>query len=313
MLPENHKYKRFRCLLWLILLSGQCFFVVNANVAVQSLTQSPDNPVADGSTVTYSVTVSNSGGDADISINMVSSSENIKGKFSPLDCRDFGEVFGCGLLNEGAARTYRFTAAAFLQDFPSPITFIVDCSETEGCTGESRTVSPNTEIIPEPPPTTELNFASGPGTTVSATFTVKESSSSSISAVLGSVAPANLPAGGGEATYSFDIPLDAVIGEKITDTIIISFDSKGDSQIPVTITVSPNLGDTPGLTDGEKAVAVVLSDACAELRLSDPQTEGQENLLDICNQVDSADPATKLSMVQQITPAQVPAQTDLSV
>ena len=313
MLSENHKYKRFRCLLWLILLSGQCFFVVNANVAVQSLTQSPANPVVEGSTVTYSVTVSNPDADTFVNINIMSNGFGVNGLFTNTagGCSPDG-IFFCGQLINGGVQTYSFTAIANLEGFPSPITFVVNCSGV-GCTGESPTVSPITEIIPESVSSGELKFASSPGTTVSATFTVTDSTPTSISAKLGSVDPANLPAGGGEVTYSYDIPSEAVIGEKITDSITISDAVQNESQISVTIIVSPNFGDTPGLTDGEKATAEALYVACDELRLSDSLTEGQENLLDICNQVDSADPATKLSIFQQITPTQVPAQTDLSV
>jgi len=81
LLPEILRFKRFSGLLWLVLLLGQCFISVNADVVVESLTQSPANPVVAGSVVTYSVTVSNPDAATFISIAIVSNQSNVSALF----------------------------------------------------------------------------------------------------------------------------------------------------------------------------------------------------------------------------------------
>jgi outer membrane lipase/esterase len=227
MLYGSHKYKECQCLLWLVLLLWQCFFGVNANVVVQSLTQSPVNPVIEGSMVTNAVTEFNS----------------------------------------------------------------------------------DAEIFPKSVSTAELSFTSSPGRQLSPTFTVIDSSPGSISAGLGFVDSVTLPASGGEIIHTIDIPSEAVVGENITDLITISDPNQVQSRIPdivVIVTVSSDL------TNAELEMAEALDVACVELSISNALTEEQANLLAICNQLDSLDPATRLSALQKITPTQIPAQADLS-
>jgi outer membrane autotransporter protein len=208
---------RFSALFWLVLLLGQCFITVNANVVVESLTQSPANPVVAGNEVTYTVTVRNPDAASNIEIDILSNQMSEAGSFESSDGRcSLDGIFFCGQLIQGAVQTYSFRITATLQGFPAPIQFDVDCSGASfGCTGQIVQVNPVTEIV-------------------------------------------------------------------------------------------------SGLTDNEESVGGVLNTACQELQSGTPATEGQAKLLAICNELNAADPATVAAAIQQITPAQVPGQVNLS-
>jgi len=149
MLPGTVRYKRFSSLFWLVLLSGQCFISVNADVVVESLTQSPANPVVAGSEVTYSVTVRNTNEVATfIDIDIRSNQNSVAGLFESADGRcDLDGIFFCDQLTQGAVQTYSFRITATLQGFPAPIQFDVNCSGV-GCTGQIVQVNPVTQIVP---------------------------------------------------------------------------------------------------------------------------------------------------------------------
>ena len=215
MLPGILRFMRFRALFWLVLLSGQCFITVNANVVVESLTQSPANPVVAGNEVTYTVTVRNPDAATFVDFDIQANGISVAGLFESSDGRcSLDGIFFCGQLAQGAVQTYSFRITAALQGFPAPIQFDVNCSGV-GCTGQIVQVNPVTEIV-------------------------------------------------------------------------------------------------SGLTDNEESVGGVLDTACLALQSGSPATEGQANLLAICNGLDAADPATVAAAIQQITPAQVPGQVNLS-
>lgn len=217
MLSGKYKNRRFHRPLWLFFLLGQCFFVVNANVVIQSITQNLANPVVEGSTVSFSITVSNPDPATFVDINIASNGLSVNGLFTNTagGCSFGNGSFFCGQLIQNGVQTYTFTVIADPLAFPSSITFIVGCSGTTACTGQS-----------------------------------------------------------------------------LSKTLIFS---------------------SSGLTGGELAAAEALDAACDQPNPGNSLTQGQTNLLAICNQLDSADTATQISIFEKITPAQVPAQTDLSV
>ncbi|MCP3690027.1 MAG: autotransporter outer membrane beta-barrel domain-containing protein [Gammaproteobacteria bacterium] len=218
MLIGNLRFKRFSGLLWLVLLSGPCFITVNADVVVESLTQSPANPVVAGDEVTYTITVRNTDAATFPDITMQSNGQNIGNPFVSSDprCSYDAPTFFCDQLAQSAVQTYSFRATATLQGFPAPIEFAVGCSGASVCNGDTVQVNPVTQIVP------------------------------------------------------------------------------------------------PGLTPNEGNVSDVLDTACLELQTGTPATEGQANLLAICNELDAAEPDTVVAALQQITPAQMPGQVNLS-
>jgi len=221
MLPGILRFKRLSSLFWLLLLVGQCLITVDADVVVESLMQSPANPVVAGSEVTYSVTVRNlDTASTFISIDIQTEDDGLDVSvaflFESADgrCGQDG-IFFCDELIGGSVQTYSFRTTATLPGFPAPIQFDVDCSGS-GCEGQIVQLNPVTQIVPQ------------------------------------------------------------------------------------------------GLTDNEQNVGGVLYAACLELQASTPTTEGQANLLAICNELDAADPATIAAAILQITPAQMPGQVNLS-
>ncbi len=220
MLPGILRFRRFSGLLWLVLLLGQCFTVVNADVFIQSLTQSPGNPVVEGSVVTYSITVSNPDIEAaDIEIHIASDREFLTRLTNTVgDCTDFGEGWGCDSIPGGGVQTYSFQATAVATTFSAPVQFdVVGCVVNDDvCAVQQVQVNPATQIVPA------------------------------------------------------------------------------------------------GLTPNESSVGGVLGTACLALQAGTPATEGQANLLAICNELDAADSATLAAAIQQITPAQMPGQVNLS-
>jgi outer membrane autotransporter protein len=217
MLPEILRFRRLGKLLWLVLLLGQCFISVNAssfNLTVQSLTQSPGNPVVVGNAVTYSITVSSPDVQTDIEIDIGADGKVFTGFTNTVGgCSQDGPQFFCGPIPQGGAQTYSFQATTISLALSSPVTFNVTCN---GCTSQQVQMNPATQVGP------------------------------------------------------------------------------------------------PGLTGNETSIEGVLGTACQALPGVNDPSEGQVKLNDICVDLAGENPAALATSIQQITPAQMPGQVNLS-
>ena len=149
MIVKSVHYNKYARLLWLILLLGQCFGVVQADVAIRSLTQSPANPVIAGSTVTYSLTVVNLEQqlDASVAVDIYPGADlpAVTDSFSSPDCSLDGS-FNCGALAANSSQTYVFSTV-ITEPGEYPFDFSVSCGVS--CVGDFQVISPTTTVVAE--------------------------------------------------------------------------------------------------------------------------------------------------------------------
>ena len=319
MKERKDNFKRYSCLIGLILLLGQSFMVAEADVVIDSITQSPSNPVIFGDTVTYSLTVTNPASEPDVFVNISIllglDAAPVTQFFtsSTVGCNQDG-VFFCGQLLSGSTQTYVFSvvSSSILTSAPNelPFEFNVNCTQ---CQTASSIISPVTSVIAESVPTNAINISASAGASATGIFSIVELNTTTISALVGQVTPTTLPAGGGDVTYSLLVPAGSQPGDTLLDTITIVDGAGNRSEFPVVVTVSAGLAGSSGLTENELQVAETLDNACNALNQSESITGSQAKLLAICSALEGADSATTLSALQQLTPTQAPAQANLSV
>ena len=208
---------------------------------------------------------------------------------------------------------------AVFNEVISDIVTITDSAGNQSTIPVTLTVAGDSVTI------TEIVLTAAPGGTATETFTVTNALSTTIAtdpSVDSTVDPITLPVGGGSVTYSITIPLSAADNEVITDTITITDSAQHVATIDVSITAAADLfADLPGLTESEREVAHALDEACAALSGSEivlPPDEfaartPTDNLLEICNALDSASIQDQVDAIRQITPKQAPAQGTTSV
>ena len=148
MLPGTIRSKRFGTLLWLVLLSGQCFVTASADLLVESLTQSPANPVVAGNEVIFTITVRNPDAATFVNFDILASGVSVAALFDNPDGQcSLDGIFFCDQLVQDGVQAYSFRTTATLQGFPAPIEFLVGCSGV-GCEGPLVQVNPVTQIVP---------------------------------------------------------------------------------------------------------------------------------------------------------------------
>ena len=162
-----------------------------------------------------------------------------------------------------------------------------------------------------------LDFeAVGPGDEVTASFRVFSGSPPiSVTTELGSVTPGVTSESGALIAFSYQVPTDTVDGQ-VVEGVISVMDAGGASlTIPVRISLGrrQDLGELPGLTPRQRAVAGALDNACGSIRMI-PESEwtaGQRDLVASCERVrDSGSPG---SVLDGLAPEEVAAQGRSSV
>ncbi len=112
------------------------------NLQITNIVQSPSNPVSFGNTVSYTLTVENTGTQNRLlDINITSSEQNIGDSFtSPTNCYGQGTGFFCpDGINAGQSVNYTFTWQP--SEGQHDLAFVVDCRSD--CVGDSQFISTN--------------------------------------------------------------------------------------------------------------------------------------------------------------------------
>lgn len=131
----------------------------------------------------------------------------------------------------------------------------------------------------------DVTVATSAGATVTSTFFVTGTPPVTLSARLGTVAPATLNAPG-NATYTYVVPASTPAGTTINDTVTVT-DQGGSTAtkqfaLQVGMPAARNLTDIPTLTPNQRALATWFDDFCPRIATIGAATPDQADLVSVC-------------------------------
>jgi outer membrane autotransporter protein len=141
-------------------------------------------------------------------------------------------------------------------------------------------------------PGPDVDVDASPGETVDVTFDVTGAAPPfALTSQIGTVTPGTLVAPG-TATFSYTLPVDAVIGTSIVATVTVT-DAVGiavtkDITIQV-VNPDRSLAEIPGLTPNQRALAGYLDTLCPRLEARGAQTDSEGQILDACSGIRDVD------------------------